>query len=110
MLTTDTSSSRLADLIRLTIILVLGFAIALGLIGLLMHVPVIFISAGITLTFACALRMALRYVARNNRIWAAYWVAGGALIAITLLTAVVPGLYMSNAVVPLLVATVLLQY
>jgi signal transduction histidine kinase len=110
MLTTDTSSTRLADLIRLTIILVLGFAIALGLIGLLTNVPVIFISAGITFMFACALRMALRYIARNNRIWAAYWVAGGALIATTLLTAVVPGLYMSNAVVPLLVATVLLQY
>jgi signal transduction histidine kinase len=110
MLIMDTSSTRFAALIRLTFIVVLGFAVALGLIGLLTHIPVLIMSTGITLTFAGALRIAHRYVARNNRTLAAYWIAGGALIAVALLTSIVPPLYISNAVVPLLVATVLLQY
>jgi len=110
MVMTDTSSTHLAALIRLTSILVLGFATALGLIGLLTHIPVIGASTGITLMFAGALGIAHRSIARNNRTLAAYWVAGGALIAVALLTIVVPRLYVSNAVVPLLVATVLLQY
>jgi len=110
MVMPDTSSTRLAALIRLTSILVLGFAAALGLIGLLTNIPVIGASTGITLMFAGALGIAYRSIARNNRTQAAYWVAGGALIAVALLTIVLPGLYVSNAVVPLLVATVLLQY
>jgi signal transduction histidine kinase len=110
MLITDTSSTRLTVLIRLTSILVLGFAAALGLFGLLTNTPAILASTGITLTFAAALHVADRHLTRNNQALAAYWVAGGALISAALLTAVVPHLYLSNAVVPLLVATVLLQF
>lgn len=105
-----TTTARLATVIRLTNLLALAFALALWLTSWYLGDTRVYGCAVVTTAFWVALLVARYQLARHHRTHAAYWLGGGALVAALLLTAVLPQLASSNAVVPLLVGIVMLQF
>lgn len=89
---------------------VFGFAVVLGSAAWLFADESLALCAGVAGGYGALLVMARRALQREAAYTAAYLIGAGGLIAILAFTSVQPALYPSNALVPLLVAVVWLQY
>jgi PAS domain S-box-containing protein len=107
---TETTNQRLAQFLRWLAPTILGFAIIFGGMGLLFHDwRLLGIAGGIGLHGLLTVRAQVQR-RRGLTAHAAYLVGGGAVASGLILTVIAPALSTSLAVVPLLIAAVLLHY
>jgi signal transduction histidine kinase/CheY-like chemotaxis protein len=106
----DSSHRRLTRLLRWLAPTIFGFSIVYAAMGGIFRDWRTVASAGMIGTHALLTVLAQCQLRRGHQYRAAYLVGGGSMVSIVILTTLQPALYPSMIVVPLLVATMFLQY
>jgi anti-anti-sigma regulatory factor len=106
----DHRMQRLGLLIRWLTPTIVVFALTYGAIGAAFQDTPTLLSAMVIALYAATLLVAHLQIRRQHVTTAAYLVGGGLIAAVLVLTVLQPALYPNYAMVPLLVAAVLLQY
>jgi rsbT co-antagonist protein RsbR len=107
---TDQRAQSLRSLIRWLAPTIFVFALAYGAIGWVFQDRATIISALVIALYGGVLLAAHRYVAQGRMAFGTYLVGGGLISAVLVMTVSQPALYSNYAMVPMLVAAVLLQY
>jgi diguanylate cyclase (GGDEF)-like protein len=106
----EARTKRMAQLLLWMLPTVFGFAMVLSVAAWMLSERSLAFCAAVAGGYELLLGMAYRALRRGSAYAAAYIVGASTLVAILALTIAQPALYPSNALVPLLVAVVWLQY